>query len=61
MDIESQQLITPPTKNQTWLKWIPVFGLVVSSGSFLFALGVLYPWHLELSSEFKTLTEVCRI
>ena len=56
MDIESQQPITPP-----WLKWIPVAGLVVSSLSFLFAVTVLYPWHLELSSEFQTLTEKCQI
>ena len=41
------------------LKWIPVAALTVSTASFLFALGVLYPWHIELSREFMQLRNVC--
>jgi len=44
---------------ETWLKWIPVAALTVSTASFLFALGVLYPWHIELSREFRELMNAC--
>ena len=40
-----------------WRKWIPVAALVVSCMSFLFALTVLYPWHIELSKEFLSLSK----
>ena len=34
------------------MKWIPLVSLVVSSTSLIFAVSVLYPWHLELSAQF---------
>lgn len=36
-------------------KWIPVLTLTVSVISFMFALTVLYPWHITHSREFSTL------
>jgi hypothetical protein len=36
-------------------KWIPVLALSVSIMSFLFALTVLYPWHITHSRQFSTL------
>lgn len=40
-----------------WFKWIPVAAFVVSCLSFLFAVTVLYPWHIELSKEFLALSK----
>lgn len=58
MDIESQQLIEKrPADMPKWLKWMPVAALIVSCLSFIFALTVLYPWHIELSKEFTTLSK----
>jgi len=59
MDIESQQLIDKPQQGEMpkWLKWMPVAALIVSICSFIFALTVLYPWHLELSKEFTALSK----
>ena len=60
MDIESQQLIDKPPQQAEmpkWLKWMPVAALIVSICSFIFALTVLYPWHLELSKEFTELSK----
>jgi hypothetical protein len=50
MDIESRQ---PPR----WLKWLPLGAFVISCVSFLFALTVLYTWHLELSKEVTELSK----
>jgi hypothetical protein len=36
-------------------KWIPVLALSVSIISFMFALTVLYPWHITHSRQFSTL------
>jgi len=58
MEIESQQLIEKrSTDAPKWLKWMPVAALIVSICSFIFALTVLYPWHLELSKEFTALSK----
>jgi hypothetical protein len=35
-----------------WMKWIPLVSLAVSSTSLIFAVAILYPWHLELSAQF---------
>lgn len=53
MDIESPQPLPSPPN----LKWIPVIGLCVSVYSALFATFILYPWHIELSREFKQCLE----
>jgi hypothetical protein len=55
MDIESQRI---PEKKDS-LRFVPVISLCVSSVSFLFALFVLYPWHIQLSSEFADMQRVC--
>jgi hypothetical protein len=59
MDIESQQLVSPKQEKPVpvWLKWMPLAALIVSCCSFLFAIFVLYPWHIELSKEFTALSK----
>jgi CHASE1-domain containing sensor protein len=39
-----------------WTKWVPVAVLMVSLLSFMFALTVLYPWHIEHSADFLNLS-----
>ena len=55
MDIESQRI----SGKKDPLRFVPLVGLCVSSVSFLFALFVLYPWHLQMSSEFADMQRVC--
>ena len=43
-------------ENDQRKKWIPVLALTVSIISFLFALTVLYPWHITHSKEFSILS-----
>jgi hypothetical protein len=58
MDIESQQLVEKrSTDAPKWLKWMPVAALIVACLTFIFALTVLYRWHLELSKEFTELSK----
>lgn len=58
MDIESQQLVSKDEKPAPkWLRWMPLVALIVSCCSFLFAVTVLYPWHIELSKEFTALSK----
>jgi hypothetical protein len=47
MDIDYR--VRPEPK---WMKWIPLVSLAVSSTSLIFAVKILYPWHLELSAQF---------
>jgi len=54
MDVESQR---PPERNP--LKWVPVIGTCISIFALSFQLFVLYPWHLQLSSEFASLQATC--
>ena len=44
-------------EERTPRRWIPVAAFVVSCLSFLFALTVLYPWHIELSKQFAALSK----
>jgi len=37
-------------------KWIPFLTLAVSIISFMFALTVLYPWHITHSRQFSVLS-----
>jgi hypothetical protein len=55
MDIESRR--KPQAESPKWIKWMPIAALIVSCLSFIFALTVLYPWHLELSKEFTALSK----
>jgi hypothetical protein len=57
MDIEQPFVSPRPDKTPTWLKWMPLMALIVSLSSFLFAVTVLYPWHIELSKEFTALSK----
>jgi hypothetical protein len=61
MDIESQQLVDDKPQQEgeppKWLKWMPMAALIVACLTFIFALTVLYPWHLELSKEFTALSK----
>lgn len=58
MDTETQQLVSKDEKPAPkWLKWMPLAALIVSCCSFLFAVTVLYPWHIELSKEFTALSK----
>lgn len=59
MEIESQGLIQRNPEDLKWLKWVPLASLCVSFASFVFALTVLYPWHLELSEQFTGLQKSC--
>jgi hypothetical protein len=54
MDIEYRVRNEPK-----WMKWIPLVSLVVSSTSLIFAMTILYPWHLELSKQFEDLQRIC--
>lgn len=38
-------------------KWIPVISLIIAICAFTFQVTVLYPWHLELSEDFKALAK----
>lgn len=42
------------------MKWIPRISLIISICAFLFQVTVLYPWHLELSSQFTDLTKLVK-
>jgi uncharacterized membrane protein len=58
MDTENQYLMSRPQRRvHEFLKWVPVVGLSVSLYSALFATFILYPWHIELSKEFSTLSQ----
>ncbi len=46
-----------PEQKRDWMKWIPLIALIVSLIALTFQTTVLYPWHLELSRELKTLTK----
>jgi hypothetical protein len=50
MDIESQEI----------RKTVPLIGLTIGAASLLFSITVLYPWHLELSRELKSLITLVR-
>ena len=46
---------------EAWLlKWIPRAALFISICAFIFQTTVLYPWHLELSEQIKTLSRQVR-
>lgn len=46
MDLEESQ----------WRKHVPVVALTVSLFALLFAVFVLYPWHIQLSRQISRLT-----
>jgi len=36
-----------------WLRWVPLFAILVTVLSFMFALFVLYPWHPEFFKQLR--------
>jgi len=40
----------------TWRKHVPVFALTVSLIALIFAVMVLYPWHIQLSSDIASVS-----
>jgi hypothetical protein len=52
-----QESIQPPSPNP--LKWVPVVSTCIGAFALCFQVFVLYPWHLQLSSEFANLQMVC--
>jgi len=55
--MDSESLIQPPSPNP--LKWVPVVSVFIGLAAFGFQIFVLYPWHLQLSSEFADLQRSC--
>ena len=41
------------------LKWLPVVSVCLGTVALCFQVFVLYPWHLQLSSEFANLQISC--
>jgi len=41
------------------LKWVPVVSTCIGAFALCFQIFVLYPWHLQLSSEFASLQAAC--
>jgi len=46
-------------KDQNPLKWVPVVSTCIGVFALCFQVFVLYPWHLQLSSDFTNLQAVC--
>lgn len=42
-------------KKSNWMVWVPLIALIVALIAFSFQVGVLYPWHEQLSGEFSKL------
>jgi len=56
MDPESF-VLQPPTSNL--LKWVPVVSTCIGLAALGFQVFVLFPWHIQLSSEFAELQRSC--
>jgi len=59
MDIESQELVGRRHRQHEILRWVPVIGLSIGFYSAVFATFILYPWHLQLSSQFEEMRKTC--
>jgi len=49
-----------PSVSDLLARWVPRLSLFVGLCAFIFQVTVLYPWHLELSSEFAKLAEAVK-
>lgn len=47
-------------KESRFTKWIPRVALFISLCAFIFQVFVLYPWHVELSQELKSLAAIVK-
>ena len=43
-------------RTTNWMKWIPLIALIIGLMAFSFQIGVLHPWHQQLSAEFAKLS-----
>jgi len=41
------------------LKWLPVVSVCIGTFALCFQIFVLYPWHIQLSSQFADLQRDC--
>ena len=41
------------------LWWVPIVSTSIGAFALCFQVFVLYPWHLQLSSEFASLSQAC--
>lgn len=48
-------LLHDPEKKTDYLRWA---AFIVACCAFAFQIFVLYPWHIELSNEFKKLSRL---
>lgn len=56
MDIESSRL-TDASRPPLW--WVPIVSTSIGVFALCFQVFVLYPWHLQLSAEFASLSQSC--
>ena len=56
MDIESSKI---PDASRPPLWWVPIVSTSIGVFALCFQVFVLYPWHLQLSSEFASLSQSC--
>ena len=47
-----------PGEQPKWMSKVPLIGVVVGLCAFSFQVGVLFPWHHELSVQFEQLQDV---
>ena len=64
MDIELQPLVTevpslPGKPPSPVAPWLPLVSICIGTFALCFQVFVLYPWHLELSSQFEGLQRDC--
>jgi hypothetical protein len=57
MDVESVQVPRAPTRQPLW--WVPIVSTSIGAFALCFQVFVLYPWHLQLSAEFASLSQAC--
>jgi len=53
--MDSESLIPQPST----LKWVPVVSVFIGLAALGFQVFVLFPWHIQLSSEFAELQRNC--
>lgn len=53
MDIEAGR------DKKTCMTWIPVVSVCIGTFALCFQVFVLYPWHIQLSSEFSNMQRIC--
>jgi len=58
MDIESVRGV-PVERVRPPLWWVPIVSTSIGAFALCFQVFVLYPWHLQLSAEFTSLSQAC--